>query len=456
MVVNRVAFSKVEEEFPLGRLLMEDADYVNEQTALWNSLPEHAGDQRQFKDRGEFAIRPFNFGRRETDEHNAYRGPGKLQLGSVPVIFNSYQAKVTDVWEDPELDPVGPFHLLAVVNRLDLAGDLDGRTGGQFAGDERRWFGEGRLIFGLRSELSPGVPYPMTIIMEYRLPALMDDGDGGLMEDPDFNHLTGPANSDEWKAGRARWAALWESLSRLEVTSGAYQRKLLGIVELFAKGKNHLALRMGERVQAVEGDTVTLTGEFEYREFYLGAGEWELFTRKLRREPMRCAESSAPLSRRVETDWNASLGKLVFDYKLGDRNLTAAEVAEVVAGCGGALPYGQCEDDGGQPCQLNARFTRFLADTFVWKLQDRGEAKRHEFAVGTCAGCHSRETQTAGFHVTPRLVGQDSSLSTFLTGGASFTRGGVTYSYSELADRVELMRRFRLSQDVDSPMLVLP
>jgi hypothetical protein len=41
---------------------------------------------------------------------------------------------------------------------------------------------------------------------------------------------------------------------------------------------------------------------------------------------------------------------------------------------------------------------------------------RHQFSMGTCSGCHSRETGSGFFHVHGRDVGEDSQISQFLQG----------------------------------------
>jgi hypothetical protein len=189
----------------LGKLLEEVGNYVN--------------STGQTKQRGlqYFAQSPFKHGSDDVKSHNAWQ---YVKVPTTPTIYDSFHDTILTNWLPDDHD--GPFRLLAVVNRIDLAGDYDIRGGGKLAGADRRWFGEGRLVFGLNQDLDGGAaPYPMTLIMEYRLPALKEtQADGGLRYevDPDFDYVKGPANNAEWIKGRQRWARIWSELSRYEPT----------------------------------------------------------------------------------------------------------------------------------------------------------------------------------------------------------------------------------------------
>ena len=80
----------------------------------------------------------------------------RVPVCEVTVARNAFEQRIVDRWVLG--DPDGPFRLLAVVNRLDLAGDEDTRGGGQTAGGDGRWFGEGRLGYGVTSYLRPSQP----------------------------------------------------------------------------------------------------------------------------------------------------------------------------------------------------------------------------------------------------------------------------------------------------------
>ena len=221
----------------------------------------------------------------------------------------------------------------------------------------RRWSGEARLVFGLAVD-DGGQPYPMTFILETRLPALQEQAllDGGVLYQADgtFVPLTGLTNDAEWIAGRRRWARVWSDLSATSVTDPSYHGKLLKVVRLFATADDFLSMRSGE--QEYDLDAGRLTNEFEYREFYVN-GSYTLTTRKLRREPFRCADSSNALASRITAEWYDAGGNFHFTAMLGDRAMEDSEVAELDDTCTGLLrdagdpnwdvehlPYGQALD----------------------------------------------------------------------------------------------------------------
>ncbi|MFO0723360.1 MAG: hypothetical protein U1E65_06235 [Myxococcota bacterium] len=440
IVTQRAGYAAVEAPFSLGRLLADDANYVNVQLCIQRPTDK-------LKDVADFQRGPFQGGSNDTQHHNDY---DKVKIGTVSKIVDTFEERILSQW--PQGDGDGPFRLLAVVNRLDLAGDLDSRGGGVFAGAERRWFGEGRLVFGLKADLDAHTPYPMTLIMEYRLPALSETVVGGntvYSVDPNFSHVSGPASNAAWIDGRARWAKVWRSLSRYQPSDPNYQAALLNVVKLFATADNHLALRTGERVRDLS--TGALTDEFEYREFYLNDA-WNLATRKMRREPILCSQGSDTLAARVGAEWDPVADNFHFTYMLGDRKMEDPEVQELSDRCGGGaylspdgLPYGQDLKSGG--FGLRAKFTRFKAST-VWTIDNLGESQRHQTAAGTCSGCHATETNNLGvFHISPRLEGADAQLSAFLKGPVVATPQRKAYDLDEMGDRVEKLQQFEAKFD---------
>jgi hypothetical protein len=51
---------------------------------------------------------------------------------------------------------------------------------------------------------------------------------------------------------------------------------------------------------------------------------------------------------------------------------------------------------------------------FAWKVPGATPAQRFGFAIGTCAGCHSKETGTTFVQIKPREQGKPAELSSFL------------------------------------------
>lgn len=438
IVTAPAGFASVEAPFTLGRQLEDLGNYINYRVCLEGEAPEHKP-----KDIPTFVHNAFVVGARDIDDHNAWTG---VKLGSVATIRNTFQTRILDAW--PDADANGPFRLLAVINRLDVAGDEDTRGGGQLAGAERRWFGEGRLVFGLARDLDAKTPYPMTLIMEYRLPALKAtvNGDTTTYEvDPSFDFVGGPVDNAAWRAGRAHWANIWRELSRYAPTDPKYQAMLLKIVKLFATGENHVALRTGERTYDMAANA--FTSEFEYREFYLN-DTWNLSTRKMRREPIRCAQGSATLKNRIEEEWNVPANDFHFTFMLGERRLDDdTEVKELSDRCGDGkyvspdgMPYGQDLGSGGYG--MRAKFSRFTPKQ-VWTLKNETEDRRHKLGANTCSGCHGSETaNTGGFHIFPRLAGAESQRSAMLRGVVTATPNGTQYTIDEIGDRTTKLTNF--------------
>lgn len=453
VVTSRVGFSAVAD--PDGTLTL--GKLLTDRNTFMGVLAEQNGENAISAQRG--TLKPFVAAEQDVDEHNALESP-MAKLGTVAEIENTYREQILDRWdvgpdEDVLADPNGPFRLLAVVNRIDLAGDIDGRAGGSqlLAEDQRKWFGEGRLVFGLTSTLD-GKPYPMTLIMEFRLPALREAGftaDTTSFEiDPTFDPIAGPIDAAAWAQGRQRWARVWRELSRYPLNSPSYKALLRDIVTVFARPENHIALRVGELVQDASGEQGSIR-EFEYREFYTTAG-FQFGTRHARREPVTCAGPLPLLADVVDEEWNPSTQDFDYDYKLR-RILSPTESEALRSACGG-FPFGGGTDVE-EGIELRAHFARFRSQT-VWPALDgdaANEAQRHALAIGSCSGCHGRETKTTGFHIAPRGPNADSLLSPFLSGPVDVTpiAGGETYSYDELARRRGLLRAFFRGEEFANP-----
>lgn len=452
-------------DFKVGALLYVVNRYLNK------LAPDHGKDQHEARF---FALNPFKGAGRDTDAHNALspNDPDQAKVGTVPVIYNTFRNVIlADGAFEPDLG-VEPFRLIAVVNRLDLAGDFDMRGGGILGGAERRWFGEARLIFAVDRTLADGTPMPMTVSAEYRLPALKKNAGGAIVLDNDFVFANGPVDEADWRQRRQLWGQVWQELSTYALNSPEYLARLRTILSWTAYGvrfdraqiaastnaSHNLAFRTGEKVRVGSGaggdQQGAVTKEFEYREFYLN-DNWMLTTRKLRREPFDCAAKSTTLATRIAEDWWSSTNSMSWRYILGDRNLDAAELADLKATCG-RLPYGQVDDNG--DTQMRAKFARFMASS-VWRTKASvGEPQTHSFALGSCSGCHAGETGTKGFHIAPPPAGQPALLSAFLSPQQQPTSAaprGTAYSSDEPGRRMALTARFAAgdTNTADNPLL---
>jgi hypothetical protein len=76
-----------------------------------------------------------------------------------------------------------------------------------------------------------------------------------------------------------------------------------------------------------------------------------------------------------------------------------------------------------------------------WEVKSAADPEvRHLFSQNTCDGCHGGETNTSFFHIFPRVAGEQSRLSSFLTGASErdpATR--LARTYNELARRRQLL-----------------
>lgn len=391
----------------------------------------------------------------DVDEHNAMptEPPPGRHIGIVQEIRNAFRERILAHWDPDGVGPElpddqkdGPFRLLAVVNRLDLAGANDNPGGGStLPEDKRKFFGEGRLVFGLTVPDDAGQPYPMTLIMEYHLPFLEEqvDAEGnvrfvGVEKEFDYDAVS----DDDWIEQRARWASLWAELSRHPFESDAYAEKVRDIVATFARPGNSVALRVGQVVDPV--DARDPTHEFEYRESYTQGG-FLLAPRDHARDVHPCVAEQPFFAALVEERWQASTRDMRYDYKWPSA-IREQDQDAIFAACG--LPMGAKYREQGPRVHVS----RFTVDK-VWPALhgtdpvdptiDDMEEKRHDFAMTTCSGCHARETGTRGFMIFPRADDRDAEVAAFLRGPVSVTLpNGATYHYDEIARRMAALAAF--------------
>lgn len=443
IITSRAGFRAVEDpanHLTLGRLLAARHGLMNAKRVADGkaSIGPREGTRMAFTKLAE-----------DVDQHNTLL-PTSRRIGLVTETTNPFRDHVLAHWDPAgtgnELSPGqedGPFRLLAVINRVDLAGANDNPGGGStLPEDKRKFFGEGRLVFGLTTPDETGAPYPMTLIMEYHLPFLRKTVVDGVTTYEgvrvDFNY--DEISDADWIEQRATWAGLWAELSRYELDSDVYRSKLLELVTLYARPENSVALRVGYIVKSTTpGDE---TREFEYRESYTQGG-FLLAPRDLARDVHPCVAEQPFFADLVEQRWQVTTHDMQYDYKWPS---AIQDQDAIRAACG--VPMGA--EDGAQGPRVHV--SRFLVDK-VWPALhgtdpdditiDNMEEKRHDFALTTCSGCHSRETATEGFMIFPRRADEDSTLSAFLRGPVSITLpNGAHYEYDELARRTAVLEAF--------------
>lgn len=247
---------------------------------------------------------------------------------------------------NPENLKDSPFRLLAIVNRMDAAGDMDDR-GTSHTTAFPRSFGEIHLIYGfidkgvnyegrvIKEKLSPRA-YPATFVLAYRLPIIKWEG-GKLVEETmgienslSPGSITTPTaamdrlnnefvkmidhgdvgNRVAWKNKMSLWAKLWQSLSIYPIGSAQYNEKLSEILNLSIHPRNFLQLRSNFQVNEQE---------FELREWYIVQSTQALIKRKPRDEVYRCQSGQPELTQIVNYFWRN-------DYK--DLDMTTRSLTE--------------------------------------------------------------------------------------------------------------------------------
>ncbi|WP_437644142.1 LamG-like jellyroll fold domain-containing protein [Sorangium sp. So ce362] len=218
--------------------------------------------------------------------------------------------------------------------------------------------GEGRFVFGV---VSQGFPQQFTIILEYKLPASTE-------------------------ADVLDWANSWHALGSLPFPSEEYNAALQDITTQFA-GRNAAPGRPnGSSLGQLRTNEIALASPWELREFVLSAQ-----TGFLRPETVK-------LTPDITFDGSATLADFVNQNE-------AAIVAE---------QHTVPETFQGSPFLGGSSFNNLTAWTAPGILNNEA---RHKFSLNTCNGCHgAQETGTGFLHVNPRFLGNETSLSGFMTG----------------------------------------
>jgi hypothetical protein len=222
--------------------------------------------------------------------------------------------------------------------------------------------GEGRFVFAFNKAGSP-VPLQATMIFEFKLPA---------------------ATEDDVLA----WANSWHALGGLAFPSEDYNAALQAITERFAGRGARPGRPNGSAINAVRTNEIALgdNGLWQLREFGLSPDTGKLAPATIKLTPDLGFNGSDTLAAFINANEPAILAE-------------THTVPDTFAGL--AFLAGAVFNDG---------FTFWQAP----KLNNP-EARFH-FAVNTCNGCHSSETNTKFLQITPRFPGSEATLSPFLQG----------------------------------------
>jgi len=268
-----------------------------------------------------------------------------------------------------------PMKLLAIVNRIDLAGNASyGNVGGA----------EGRFVFGV---LTPTCgTRPFTVILEYGVP-----------------RRTCSSLRD--------WAIAWRNLDGMTPGTSAYDAALEALTEQFAHANADPTKLAGSAIDQVRTDENALhppgteDPEWELREFTLGlaAGGVRLGAATVKQTPDENfnGERGGGRSADLATWINANEAALLAGTATVPVNLPFPPGDHFLAGS-----------------TLN--FFTFINGTNhkdYWTAAGiTNNQARHKMSLNTCNGCHGEETHTGFLHVHPTTFGSPASLSGFLTG----------------------------------------
>jgi Concanavalin A-like lectin/glucanases superfamily len=274
------------------------------------------------------------------------------------------QRVLLDIWPktptgDLDLDR-SPLTLLAIVNRIDVRDLAAGNAG------------EGRFVFGVKSQ-SPLMLLPQfTVILEY--------------------HLVAQTQDDVMA-----WANRWHGLSSHPFPSEEYNAALEDITKRFA-GRN-------AQPGAANGSALD-----------------ELRTNELELSPIRQWElrgfALSPTTGFFDEVTVKETPDLRFNQTPALAGLVNSEPAAIKAVLPGANGHTI-------PEQLNG--AGFLGGSvinsgfFSWNAPGITDPDaRFHMSLNTCNGCHGRDTNTAFLMINPRFPGQEARLSPFLTGTTAF------------------------------------
>ena len=263
-----------------------------------------------------------------------------------------------------------PVRLLAIVNRLDLRGNMGYGSTGTPNG------GEGRFVFCFMDSnnactSSNNGPGTMTIILEYAIP---------------ITDCVGLKN----------YGQQWYNLKNMTF-GAAYNTALEGITNVFTavnagaplskpnkSALNHL--RTNEFIQS----------PWNIRDFEIKAASKKLELIHPNKEPMREANAAA-----------------------GGQNV-AAKVASLVAFANANPAAIQSEGPYTIPTDIQGVDAQMpFPNTYIWNgsgLAITSDSTRHKLSLNTCSGCHTGETRNFFTHVRPTNFGTPATLSSFLTG----------------------------------------
>lgn len=269
-----------------------------------------------------------------------------------------------------------PFRLLAIINRIDLAG-LQGPY-------VQAPLGEGRMIFGFTD--SAGGPLQAVVSLEYQL---------------------APSSTQKAKD----WAKMWRDLEKLDKigrSHSPYNIALQKITDMFVDeysnttGSNHQSSLLRVRTNELSFGMDRL---WQMREYVLQDGNAPCRSNELN----KCLLKLQPLTQTPDISYNGSdvLDSWIIKNKISILNQNHI-VDETYSYMGKTENFLAGSIELGQSSIMNA----WNYPSSQSSLMDADV--RHLFSVETCNGCHYAETGTLNFHISPRYKDEVAILSKFV------------------------------------------
>jgi len=269
-----------------------------------------------------------------------------------------------------------PMRLLAIVNRVDLRGNL------VYGGGDA---GEGRFVFGVIQRDRDGScsEMPFTVILEYGVP------------------IEGCREVQEY-------GMRWHDLDALVLGSAAYNTALQDLTDIFASANAAPSKPNGSAINQVRTNENALNRTWELREFNVGAASNQLETVSTKLTPHRATYNPHPLphTSTLQADFVNSNAPAVL--------LDSHDVTPMFLG---------------QPFLTGASLNPNTSPAAAWihpGIFDNDA--RHHFSLNACDACHGSETSTRFLHVEPRSMGVPAGLSRFLTGSPGSVASPGTFT----------------------------
>ena len=271
-----------------------------------------------------------------------------------------------DNWKNETLDlSIAPFKLTAIVNRLDLRGNVGYGVSNA---------GEGRFIFEV---LNPTTCSPISgqfnVIFEYGIPI------NRCSKLQDF--------------GQA-----WYDLKDLVLGSPEYNEALQEITDVFVSANAAPSKPNGSAINQIRTNERAIGAPWELREFVIDSATNKLMLTTVKQEPAEIYNESAdgghsgtPADIALLVDWvNTNEADILLDKHEIPLNLPTGE------------PFlgGKSHSEPGK-----------------WSGSGiTNPEARHHLSLNACSGCHKLETGAPFVHLTTVGFGVESQLSDFLTG----------------------------------------